>query len=302
MKTDDIEGKYSTLKNKIMWFNYYRKAYKNFLNVIKKDLNKNYPFEATLRNGKKVSITSRDKAALFALLSAYKSITYYDNDDSISFNYRSKTGEKKLRLFGISQNLDAILVFNKDEETYKNLPLQNKIIIDIGACTGDTAIYFALQGAAKIIALEPFPKNYQMAIKNVDENNLNNKIKMVLGGCGLCSKTIMVDPNYQSSMRSSLREFATGTNIPIFTLEQILEDHKIDDAILKMDCEGCEYETILNAAKDTLLKFSHIQIEYHNGYENLKKKLVDCGFRVTKLFADTAKRGHILATRNRSQI
>ena len=48
-----------------------------------------------------------------------------------------------------------------------------------------------------------------------------------------------------------------------------------------MDCEGCEYETILSSADDILQKFSHIQIEYHYGYKNLKERLEDSGFNVS---------------------
>ena len=176
------------LKNKVMWFNYYRKTYRNFLNVIKNDQSENYPFEATLRDGRNVSITSRDKAGLYALLSKYKKIKYDEADDSISFKYSTHDGEKIIKLFGITQNLDAILVFSGDA-TYKNLPIKNKTILDVGACTGDTAIYFATIGARKIIAVEPFPKNFEIAIKNVKENNLDSAISVILGGCGECSKT-----------------------------------------------------------------------------------------------------------------
>jgi hypothetical protein len=48
-----------------------------------------------------------------------------------------------------------------------------------------------------------------------------------------------------------------------------------------MDCEGCEYESILNANENTLQKFSHILIEYHHGYKDLKEKLEKSGFKVS---------------------
>ncbi len=48
-----------------------------------------------------------------------------------------------------------------------------------------------------------------------------------------------------------------------------------------MDCEGCEYDVIKSTSDEILKKFSHIQIEYHLGYFDLKKKLENCGFDVT---------------------
>jgi hypothetical protein len=47
-----------------------------------------------------------------------------------------------------------------------------------------------------------------------------------------------------------------------------------------MDCEGCEYESILNENDETLKIFKKIQLEYHYGYEKLKEKLEKLGFRV----------------------
>ncbi|MEM3859391.1 MAG: FkbM family methyltransferase, partial [Candidatus Micrarchaeaceae archaeon] len=52
-----------------------------------------------------------------------------------------------------------------------------------------------------------------------------------------------------------------------------------DSGILKMDCEGCEYN-LLNEDDETIKKFSMIQIEYHYGYEKLVDKLKECGFTV----------------------
>jgi len=65
------------------------------------------------------------------------------------------------------------------------------------------------------------------------------------------------------------------------TLENIIKTNKIESALLKMDCEGCEYDSILNSSEDILKKFSHIQLEYHYGYKNIKNKLEKCGFEVS---------------------
>lgn len=47
-----------------------------------------------------------------------------------------------------------------------------------------------------------------------------------------------------------------------------------------MDCEGCEYESILKCPDKILQRFQQIFLEYHYGYKNLQKKLERCGFRV----------------------
>lgn len=54
-----------------------------------------------------------------------------------------------------------------------------------------------------------------------------------------------------------------------------------NDIILKMDCEGCEYDAILSADRNVLRRFSHILIEYHYGYQNLKEKFRLAGFDIS---------------------
>jgi len=78
-------------------------------------------------------------------------------------------------------------------------------------------------------------------------------------------------------------ESNNGISIPLLTLESILKKNNLtcNEALLKMDCEGCEYEVILSASRHILRKFSYIQIEYHYGYENLKAKLEECNFSVS---------------------
>jgi hypothetical protein len=68
--------------------------------------------------------------------------------------------------------------------------------------------------------------------------------------------------------------------ISVLSLEKIILNHKIsNNSILKIDCEGCEYDIILKSHKEIFKKFSHIVIEYHDGYKNLEKKLKMFGFK-----------------------
>jgi hypothetical protein len=53
----------------------------------------------------------------------------------------------------------------------------------------------------------------------------------------------------------------------------------ISEAVLNMDCAGCEYY-LINEKPETLKKFRQIQIEYHHGFIQLVDKLKDSGFNV----------------------
>lgn len=292
-----ITGIFFYCKNKIFWFNLYRKTFKNYPSVIFNQLRNKFPLKAVFKNGKKSLLYSIDETALFALLSIHEKMVYDEKSDMLTISLSPEFNRTCVKLFGIIQNTDTILAFSENDGTYEKLPLKNKTIVDIGACTGDTSLYFALKGAKNVIAIEPFPKNFEILKKNIHENHFDDLITPILAACSSSKKGIFIDPDIHNGMRSILHEFPKGIKIPTLNLEKISKDFEINDAILKLDCEGCEYEIILNSPSTILQKFTDIQIEYHNGYKNLEEKLRSSGFDVSQTVVDNINRGHIHAKR-----
>ncbi len=61
------------------------------------------------------------------------------------------------------------------ENQYEWLDAKNKVVVDIGANIGDTAIYFSkIKKARKVIAFEPYPYSYKLAEENIKINKLKN--------------------------------------------------------------------------------------------------------------------------------
>lgn len=250
----------------------YRKTYKNYFSIIINILRNKYPFKGILRNGTQIILKNYYEVYLtsFGIMNSY----HIDND-IITI---SKKNSSSVQLHLDKTNGDVHGVFF--DEVYRFLPVKGRVVIDIGANIGDSAIYFALQGAEKIITLEPYPRNHESAKKNIELNNLSNKINLLWTGCSDKAGYITINPK-QKGAGSSLDETENGIKVPLMTLENILNTYNIDSALLKMDCEGCEYKAILSSSDSTLQKFTHIQIEYHYGYKNLKERLEKCGFKVS---------------------
>ena len=165
------------------------------------------------------------------------------------------------------------------DRMYKWLDVKGKDVIDIGANIGDSAIYFALRGAKRVYAFEPYPYSYNIAKKNIKLNRLEGKITLLNEGCGK-SGSIAIKEDYKNTVGTDLKSFKEGKKIRIKGLDEIVKRFNLKHAALKVDCEGCEYDLILNASDEALHAFDQIIMEYHYGYRNLVKGLRQAGFKV----------------------
>ena len=192
-------------------------------------------------------------------------------DELLVFRYKDK--EIKLDLGGAS---DPYAPFFYEE--YSFLKVKHKTVIDIGANIGDSSIYFALNGAKKVVGIEPYPYAYRLMEKNIRLNSLQKTVIPLNAGYGPIGSVVVTTKNSSNGM--DLKEAKKGKTIPLYNLAYLSKRFKLNHAILKMDCEGCEYN-LLKEEKAVIRKFDQIQIEYHYGCEELVKKLRQAGFKVS---------------------
>ena len=200
--------------------------------------------------------------------------------NEIIVDYRNK---KALFYFPDSNQLINTITGIKEqmiEEQYKPLDFKGREVLDIGASICDSAIYFALNGARHVVALEPYPYTYAVAKRNSKINGLDKKIEVLNMACKGKSGSVVIDPDFQNNDRNVINQFKKGKRIPISTLGQLAERYNMNDAVLKIDCEGYEYEIIGNASNQTLRRFKSIGLEYHYGSKELEAKLKNAGFQV----------------------
>ena len=258
--SEKISGHIRYWKDFIEMTNSVKKTFQNANLILWNVFNNKLPFKAKLQNGKEIELRSFN--ALYLVSKVYKigHITFDDDNDIVRIGFTDK--KRELIFHGGMNNGDLANIFVKND--YDFLKVEDKIIVDIGANIGDTAIYFAVKGAKKVIGLEPFHKNFEIAEKNISCNNFTNEIKLVQAGCSSESGSVKISTEDQSNIESVIKRSEEGENI----------------SVLKIDCEGCEYDIIENAADETLLHFSQIQLEYHSGYKSLKRKFESIGFEV----------------------
>ena len=148
---------------------------------------------------------------------------------------------------------------------YSFLDVKNKVIIDIGSFVGDSAIYFALRGAKNVYAIEPHLGAYHEMLENIKLNDMENKIVAINAALGnrlgeIKASSIDID-------KTGGMYYGPGSSgnmkVLMITLEQLIREYGIEPEILKMDCEGCEFDVILNDYEN-IRKFDELVFEYHS--------------------------------------
>lgn len=195
-----------------------------------------------------------------------------NKDKTISFHFMGRT----VTFFYGHQSPMSGGIFRNGE--YDVVPVKNKVVVDIGAALGDTAIYFALKGAVKVYGYELNKRHFDIAQKNIDLNNLQHLISIEY--CGIAKNRISsTNPVLGALMSSEDAKHVDAANYK--TLDSIATENNLSDAVLKIDVDGFEYEIMDSVRQDTLRRFEYIYMEYHFGVQRIDKILSEAGFDVT---------------------
>jgi FkbM family methyltransferase len=111
-----------------------------------------------------------------------------------------------------------------DYGEYEPLDVKGRIVIDAGAFIGDSAIYFALKGAKKVIAIEPYPSAHAEMLENIKLNSLEGLIVTVNAGlASKPSKICVEDANVGDIVVTYHRPGNCSNTVPAVTLGELME-------------------------------------------------------------------------------
>ena len=166
--------------------------------------------------------------------------------------------------------------------------MENDLIIDVGGHIGLFALYASLKcPEGKVISVEPHPQNFSLLKENMNNNNFL-KTKIVNKAITNSNKDIELFIDSQDDSAHSIH--GTGKNsiqIKGTTLRDIMQENQVSNCnMLKMDCEGSEFESIESLSDDELLQIEKICLEYHiidndsSNLDNLRNRLKKIGYNV----------------------
>jgi FkbM family methyltransferase len=201
------------------------------------------------------------------------------------------------------------------EEIYSFFTTEKCCVIDVGANIGIASVYFAtLPNVSKVFSYELVPSTFQLAIENIKASSLENIIVIKSVGIAIENGKFTIPFEEEGSVDASVYEVSrsiekskSGNTIEVEVVsataefQDILKHVESEKLILKLDCEGTEYEVIPElATKGVLQKFTVVMLEWHyHGPELLLKILTDNGFFAfnRNIPNDGGKRGMIYAVK-----
>jgi len=187
---------------------------------------------------------------------------------------------------------------------------ENDLVIDVGGHVGYFTIYAAKKAKnGKIITFEPSKESFIALKNNLKINNIQNVIIENVG-VGAKSGTAILNVDTTHSIGNSI--FYSSKNsekedIRITTIPEIVKKYKIKSIdLLKLDCEGAEFEIILNLPSTILNTIKKISMEIHK-IENfdivdIEKFLVKNNFSIKRkyLVQETKTNWPILYAKNQN--
>ncbi|MFU8826866.1 MAG: FkbM family methyltransferase [Brevefilum sp.] len=166
-------------------------------------------------------------------------------------------------------------------------------VVDIGAGIGDYCLYAAegLPGVT-VYAFEPYPESFALLERNLALNGVEN-VHPFQKAVWSKEGELYLDLSTGEPLQISSQEgFAESTSMERLTVEAVSlqtlcsEEHLKSIDLLKMDCEGGEYEILFNTPEDVLERITRIIMEYHDldeqkSHQRLAGFLENQGYKVT---------------------
>ena len=178
-----------------------------------------------------------------------------------------------------------------DYRLVQNERIENRNVLDIGGNIGAFSLLASYLGAKKVVCVEPISTTYQSLLENIEQAKITNITPLKNVVSEVSGDLVKISLNNHSGLNSMFNVENDFETIESITLTEALAHFDNNDILLKIDCEGAEYDILLNATEEDMSRISEIVMELHTdfnpkykGSEIMDNKLSKFGF--TKLRED----------------
>jgi len=199
-------------------------------------------------------LASRHKLrAYFNLLSWQIGCSLNNNEKKVRFTDKTCLIAKK-GMAGATGNIYLGLHEFNDMAFLLHFLNKEDLFLDIGANVGAYTVLAAGHVGANVIAIEPIPATFLSLQKNIQVNNLQDKVTALEAGAGakegLLRFTSNLDTVNHVASQSKEEVIPNTIQVRMVTIDSVLKDKK-KPTMIKIDVEGFETE-VLNGMQNTL--------------------------------------------------
>jgi len=139
-----------------------------------------------------------------------------------------------------------------------DVDVHGKVVLDVGAFTGDSALYFISRGASRVIAIEPVPEHFEILRLNAEDLPV-----MPINAAVGCEVPYIPELIGRGSygIKEVIRSRKGKLNVPVLSLSDLAESNR--PQVVKVDCEGCEHYLVNELAKLKEIGVETLIIELH---------------------------------------
>lgn len=180
-----------------------------------------------------------------------KNSLYFDDEleDQKKFLEFRKSNCRKDKIgnynFTGNYNIHMFIDLNLTEQEREHI--KNKDILDAGAFTGDTSIPLCEITEKNVYAFEPFSESYELLVKNIESNGIENIIpinkslgdlngKRTLFLAGENVQGITNDPNIRKADKEIIVEETT--------IDEFVKQNDLNVGLISVDIEGAELDLL----------------------------------------------------------
>lgn len=169
-------------------------------------------------------------------------------------------------------------------------------VIDIGGHVGAFACQLAaLVPQARVQCFEPSPISARFLRRNVSANGFADRVQVhELAVSARVGQSVLAD-NGGGSALNALVASGDGLAVETTTFDTIVRDLPGGADIVKIDCEGAEYDLVLGSAPESWDSVRRLVLEYHphpqHSWAELRAWFAERGLAVTAEKAENAEQG-----------
>lgn len=147
------------------------------------------------------------------------------------------------------------------------------VVIDVGANIGMFSLYALSQGASFVECFEPCRESFEVLQKNIGINGYVDAVKLHNKAVSSRSGDVVAIPSVSSPYNIVSEDVRSEDGcfdlVDTINLESALDTYTQID-LMKVDCEGAEFEFFPSLSPSFLDRVSEIRMELHGSLEQLR--------------------------------